>query len=566
MQKNAWITALGIASVLFITGCGGDSDTSVTVPPVVVEFVNLEAVDGEADIESTSRLKLTIDPDIEGLAAADFTVTIDEPFGVTRGNLIPTGGGEYTLEVTITGGDTNGSPDITVTADKQGYIFNPSSHDTPVFYVPIVVDPGTVTIISSSDRATSAWGDVLSVAIDNLNSAGTGSVVYEWLIDGDPAGSNATMPLTAEHIGKTITVKAQRNSWDDIWTPESDPIGPIANGWTVRTVLYHYPHPDSPNHLDYRFADDFWDLAIDSNDNLYSVGHIDWFSWCAVQIDPSATILDPTVRPTVTVFIEQGDLPGSGQRYVATGPDDAVYLSSIWGQHVSKYDQPGGGSFDWQSDNLVDATGLEDNALDGPFAIDANGNIFLTTEWWHDRSIIKITPAGAVSILAGGLEIFKSIQGITIGPDGFVYVADGWSDGVIKRIDPDTGDITNFIGGIAWGNPLALMRGLTFGNDGNFYVVDRLNEDEPVIRKITPEGIVYTIAGNLLGTERATSDGIIQGIYDGHGTTAKFRNPFGIVCTSDGTVFVMDNADNEDNNANKSVIRMIYYDTSTTAP
>lgn len=61
---------------------------------------------------------------------------------------------------------------------------------------------------------------------------------------------------------------------------------------------------------------------------------------------------------------------------------------------------------------------------------------------------------------------------------------------------------------------------------GNVYVADR---DANMIRKITPDDVVTTLAGNLIG-----------GYTDGPGADARFESPYGVAVDSAGTVYVAD--------------------------
>jgi len=122
-------------------------------------------------------------------------------------------------------------------------------------------------------------------------------------------------------------------------------------------------------------------------------------------------------------------------------------------------------------------------------AVDSSGNIYISDAIYN--VIIKMTPGGAVSILAG--------QAIT----------QGSSDG--------TGSAARFNG----------PQGVAVDANGNVYVVDSGNE---TIRMVTPDGVVTTIGGTA--GVAASADGI--------GASAQFSGPWGIAVSSTGTLFVAD--------------------------
>jgi len=68
--------------------------------------------------------------------------------------------------------------------------------------------------------------------------------------------------------------------------------------------------------------------------------------------------------------------------------------------------------------------------------------------------------------------------------------------------------------------------GISVDTKGNIYVCDTYNYK---IRKISPQGVVLTLAGSTKGHE------------DGPGKDAKFGKPTGIICTKSGHLFVTDN-------------------------
>lgn len=125
---------------------------------------------------------------------------------------------------------------------------------------------------------------------------------------------------------------------------------------------------------------------------------------------------------------------------------------------------------------------------------------------------------------------FNTPASVAIASDGTLYVADR-TNHKIRKISPQ-GIVTTLAGstsGFADGNgtnakfnsPL----GLTIGTDGNLYVADFGNDK---IRKISPQGVVTTLAGST------------HGFADGNGSSARFSYPFSICSSPDGTLYVAD--------------------------
>lgn len=176
-------------------------------------------------------------------------------------------------------------------------------------------------------------------------------------------------------------------------------------------------------------------------------------------------------------------------------------------------------------------------------AMDGAGNAYVVESSMH--TIRKVAPDGTVTTLAGapgaagavdatGMAArFNSPSGVAADGVGNVYVADT-NNHLIRKITP-AGVVTtlagNVFGGRADGNGAAASfnqpMNLTVDAAGNVYVSDTGNN---TIRKITPAGDVTTLAGTAP----------LAGATDGVGAAARFYAPRGIAVDAAGSVFVAD--------------------------
>ena len=197
-------------------------------------------------------------------------------------------------------------------------------------------------------------------------------------------------------------------------------------------------------------------------------------------------------------------------------------------------------------EGFADGTGLQ-AVFNGPsgIAIDGDGNIY-TAEWKGHR-IRKITPAGVVSTLAGsgkagfadgtGAEAsFNTPEGVALDSKGNVYVADARNN-KIRKISP-SGVVTtvagsgkkDFMDGAGAEATFSYPFGVAVDGVGNVYVADSGNN---LIRKITPTGSVSTFAGSGK-----------SGADDGYGLATSFNTPWGVAVDGVGNVYVADSGNN----------------------
>jgi RHS repeat-associated protein len=134
------------------------------------------------------------------------------------------------------------------------------------------------------------------------------------------------------------------------------------------------------------------------------------------------------------------------------------------------------------------------------------------------------------------LGLNEAGSSIAIAPDGSYYIADS-NHNRIRRVAP-SGVITTVAGnGTAGYNgdgiqaTLAQLNkpgGVALAQDGSFYIADTNNQR---IRKVAPNGIITTVAGN--GSAGYSGDG-------GPATQAQLNTPTAVTIGPDGTLFIAD--------------------------
>jgi sugar lactone lactonase YvrE len=177
-------------------------------------------------------------------------------------------------------------------------------------------------------------------------------------------------------------------------------------------------------------------------------------------------------------------------------------------------------------------------------AIDTSGNIYVADQ--GNQKIRKILPSGLVSTFAGSEKGFADGSalsakfnlptGIVIDENQNIILTDAFND-KIRKITPQ-GIVSTIAGsttGYADGNQDAakfdVPYGIAIDRDGNYIVSDYLNNR---IRKVTPNGVVTTLAGkgNFQNNGGAFADGV--------GTEAYFYYPTGVAIDDDNRIYIAD--------------------------
>jgi len=196
-------------------------------------------------------------------------------------------------------------------------------------------------------------------------------------------------------------------------------------------------------------------------------------------------------------------------------------------------------------------------------ASDASGCLYITEASNH--IIRKITPSAEVTTLAGKVASFKNTliycpvdptvevgspghtgcedgpgynatfnrpQGICVGKDGTIYIADT-DNHVIRKISASgtvttlAGKSSSAINGLGKAASMGSFYGVAIDSKGNTYFADSNNH---AIRKVSSEGFVTSVAGQPGA----------PGIADGVGANAQFDSPRAIAIDSADNLYVCD--------------------------
>ncbi|MCL2725012.1 MAG: NHL repeat-containing protein [Polyangiaceae bacterium] len=232
---------------------------------------------------------------------------------------------------------------------------------------------------------------------------------------------------------------------------------------------------------------------------------------------------------------------------VTLGPDGSPYILD-WGNGIVRKMTIDGvdSTVSTYAGNGVCANATFSSLSD--IAVDATGNIYIADS--GNNMIYKIITSSSscnVSILAGSgaakdvdgtgsNAAFDGPEGLTVDASGNVYVTE-WGGNKIRKVTPG-GVVSTIAGngtaghidGTGMGATFNEPTGIAVDTDGNLYVAEVGNND---IRKITPDGSVSTLAGSG-----------IQALKDGIGTSAAFNQPFGLAIGPDGYLYVPDTTNN----------------------
>lgn len=343
-------------------------------------------------------------------------------------------------------------------------------------------------------------------AYSSGNADGSGSAArFNW-----PAGVAVDAGGTV-YVADTFNFTIRKISSAGVVTTVSG-----SGGGTDTAVQFGYPHG----------------LGLDGAGSLYVVNYGD------------DTIRKLTPAAEVSIVAGQFNKP----RGLAVTADGVVYVADTLNNAIRQITTAGAVST--IAGQLVSFGALDGLGAASRFsaprgvAIDEAGVLYVVDS--TNGTIRKVTSSGVVSTFAGvageygaadgqaSVATFRYPTALAINGSGNLFVADTYNQ-IIRKITA-AGEVSTLAGlalttgsadGIGSVARFNSPQGIAADQAGNVYVADTYNH---TIRKITPAGVVSTLAGSAG----------ISGQADGAGSVARFYYPYGLTVSADGTLYVAD--------------------------
>lgn len=396
---------------------------------------------------------------------------------------------------------------------------------------------GAVTQLGSESVTTGAYPSTLAVANNGQGLRGSPGTTYQYTY----TAVDNTYCLTATNGNLTYYVSSANTSpTTGVCVGHTVPGAPV-NGAVVTTLAGSVSGYLDATGTAAQFKNP-GGIAIDSTGTLY----VSDYSGHRIRKVTSAGVVTTLAGSGVAGF---SNATGTAAQFstpqgLAVDSTGNVFVADTANNKIRKITPAGVvTTFAGSTFGFTNGTGTAAQ-FGGPtsLSIDSAGNLYVAD--YNNHAIRKITSAGVVTTFAGSATSgaldgtgtaaqFYYPSDVSIDSSGNIYVADTFNYR-IRKITPAgvvstiAGSSTGYVDASGAAAKFNQPRALTVDSSGTIYVADTSNN---VVRKITPAGVVTTLAGSTSGTNGSTN---------ATGTAARFFNPQGIVSDSAGTLYVSD--------------------------
>jgi sugar lactone lactonase YvrE len=413
-----------------------------------------------------------------------------------------------------------------------------------------ITPAGAVTTLAGSGAsgnangpgATASFSSPKGIAIDSGGNVYVADMFNNAIRKVTPAGVVSTFA-----IGVSFPQYVAVDGSDNIYVPDRNTIVAITQGGVATTLagtLNVSGYVDGTGAAARFFGPS--GIAVDGSGNVYVADSV---NYRIRKVTPAGVVT--TLAGSGTLGSADGTGTAAQFAYplgIAIDPAGTVYVSEGTNHTIRRISMPaavvtllaGAPAKSGSSDGAGSAARF---VQPGGITADSAGNLFVADS--NNNTIRSITPAGAVSTLAGSPGVMGSLDGsgsaarflfprsLTTGPDGNMYVADS-SNNRIRKLT--TAGVVTTLAGSSFGSndgtgasaQFKSPYGIGADNNGNLYVADNGNQ---TVRKVTPAGVVTVFAGTTG----------VTGSTDATGAAAKFNSPAGVAVDGNGDVYVADN-------------------------
>jgi len=380
---------------------------------------------------------------------------------------------------------------------------------------PLEVDVVTGQGCQWTARSNAGWITITSSA----NGSGSGTVSLE----ATPNNSNVSRLATVAIAGRTLVVR-QLPAMD-----ATQPVIAITGPTTEETYRTDLETITLSGTASDDIALDRITLSTDRGEIGVASGKENW----TINVD---------VRLGVNVYaITARDTSGNASSDVLTVIFRPEFLkNAVAGRQMPPFSEEGGAA--------IDARVINPRRI----ALDAAGNLYFST----NMVVQRVTPAGTINTVIGTNAGFGGDggqasdaqlhfpEGLAIDAAGNIFIADKWNhrirkvtpDGIITTVAGSGPDSTPSGGYGGDGGPalqaqLNQPQGIALDAAGNLFIADEGNNR---IRRVTPAGIITTVAGN--GGTQNNGDG-------GPATSASVLFPRDVAVDAAGNLYIASAAD-----------------------